>query len=172
MRKSFVVLAILMFTIACGNSDKKKNSSSNDIEMSPCDLLTESEIKSALSIPAETVTTMSEKNTTYPICLYKWESITWPVKSFGDHTIDYPAEMSIVLLTNANKEMYETSIEFYENGQSENGVGDMATWSEKKTQITFLSKGMLIHVSSRTSVDAVSNKTKTIKVAKLIVDKL
>ena len=177
MKKPIILLVIFMFTLACGNSEKsstekKEQSSVKGIGLSPCELLTEAEIKSALSIPAETVTSMNEKNTTYPSCFYKWKSITWPVKSMGDLSFDYPAEMSIVLLTNANKEMYEASIKFYKDGQIENGVGKMATWSEKSTQLTFLAKGKLIHVHSRTSADGVANKIKTIKIAKMIVEKL
>ena len=177
MKKIFALLVILMCSIACGNSEKSKSekneiTTNNDIELSPCDLLTETEIKEVLSIPSEAETSMKEKNTTYPICFYKWKSITWPVKSVGDHTIDYPAELSIVLVNNADKAKYETAVKFYEEGEIENGVGDMATWSEKKTQLTFLAKGKLIHVHVRTSADAADNKIKTIKMAKKIIENL
>jgi len=51
---------------------------------------------------------------------------------------NYAAELSIVLTKNGNKEIHETLVKYYKDGQAVSGVGDMATWSEKKTQITFL----------------------------------
>lgn len=177
MKRLLVILAISMFTIACGNSEKSssekgESSAAKPMDISPCELLTEAEIKNTLSIPTEAETSMTEKNTTYPSCYYKWKSITWEYEVMAGHMGDYPAELSIVMLTDANKKKYETAVSYYKDGQKENGIGEMAMWSEKKTQLTFLSDGMLIHVHARTSADAASNKTKTIKVAKLIAEKL
>lgn len=177
MKKAILLLAIFIGTIACGNSEKsasekRESSAAKDMDISPCELLTETEIKNALAIPAEAETSMTEKNTTYPSCYYKWKSITWEYEVMAGHMADYPAEMSIVLITDANKRKYESAINYYKDGQTENGLGDMATWSDKKNQITFLSKGKLVHVHARTSSDAASNKTKTIKVAKLIAEEL
>ncbi|MBF8148591.1 hypothetical protein ITJ86_01705 [Winogradskyella sp. F6397] len=171
MKKLLILLLIFTCTIACGNSEKTASEQTEhtiDTNLSPCDLVTEPEIKSALSIPADAETSMNEKDTTYPICLYKWKSVTWPFERYG-HTIDYAAELSIVLVNNASKSNYEASIKVYKDGIKENGIGEMSTWSEKKTQITFLSKGKLIHVHSRTTADAASNKAKTINLAKQIV---
>lgn len=170
MKKSLILLVIFIGTIACGNSEKSSSEQikqANDTNLSPCDLLTEAEIKSALSIPTEAETSMNEKNRPYPSCFYKWESITWPKESHG-LTIDYPAELSIVQVTNATKANYEASIKVYKDGIKENGIGEMATWGERMTQLTFLSKGKLIHVHSRTSADAASNKVKIINLAKQI----
>lgn len=190
MKKLILILPIFIFTIACGNSEKsnaekssvdesiveessieKEVISTKKTDLSPCKLLTEAEIKTALSIPADAETSIKEKNTTFPVCIYKWESITFPIEKHG-LTIDYPAELNIVLVQDANKKMYEKSVSYYKDGKPENGVGDMATWSEKRHQITFLAKGMLIHVNSRISDDSASNKTNAIKIANMIIDKL
>ncbi|EGV42356.1 hypothetical protein BZARG_2560 [Bizionia argentinensis JUB59] len=172
MKKLIFLLVTIIGTIACGNSEKKNSTSGKSAALSPCEILTEAEIKNALSIPAETETTMNEKNTTYPSCYYKWKSITWEYEVMPGHMADYSAELSIVMVDHVNKEKYETSISFYKDGQAENGIGDMATWGEKKTQLTFLHNGTLFHVHCRTSNDATSNKVKTIKIAKLIINKL
>lgn len=182
MKRSLLIIPIFIFMTACGNSEKSNSeeslrekiapTSAKVTGQSPCELLSESEIKEALSIPADAETTVKEKNTTYPSCFYKWESITWPYEVMKGHMADYPAEMSIVLVTGMNKKSYETATSYYKDGEVVDGVGDMAMWTKKMTQLTFLYKGNLIHVHSKTSADAASNKANTLKVAKLIVGKL
>lgn len=177
MKNSFFLFAILLSVFACGNSeksnsDKTQDSSNKPLSQSPCELLSETEIKNALSIPTETETSMKEKNTTFPSCFYKWESITWPYEVMNGHMADYAAEMSIVQVTKIKEAQYETSVSYYKDGETIDGIGDMATWSVKKTQLTFLYKGNLIHVHAKTSADTASNKTKALNIAKLIIDKL
>lgn len=177
MKKIIYLLAIFLISIACGNSEKsssekKENATAKTSDQSPCELLSESEIKKALSIPADTETDIKEKDRPFPSCFYKWESITWPYEVMNGYMADYAAEMSIILVTDMNKEKYEQSISYYKDGETINDIGDMATWGEKQSQVTFLYKGKLIHVHCKTSPDAASNKDKTIKIAKLIVKKL
>lgn len=180
--KQLLLIPILIFIVSCGNSEKSTSeeslrekitpTSTKATGQNPCELLSETEIKNALSIPADAETTINEKNTTFPSCFYKWKSITWPYEVMNGYMAEYAAEMSIVLVTDVDKEKYKTAVSYYKDGEMIDGVGDMATWSEKMAQITFLYKGNLIHVHARTSADAASNKVKTIKVAKQIVEKL
>ncbi|MCM4169393.1 hypothetical protein KCTC52924_00426 [Arenibacter antarcticus] len=177
MKKTLLLFVILLSILSCGNSEKsstekKGKSLSKSTAQSPCELLTETEIKKALSIPVDTKTSMKDKSTNFPSCFYKWESITWPYKVIGNQMAEYHAELSIVLVANVNKEQYETSVSFYKDGEEEAGIGDMATWSKKRSQLTSLYKGKLFHVHARTSADAASNKAKAIHLAKLIVKKL
>ncbi|MBA6152016.1 hypothetical protein [Gelidibacter maritimus] len=177
MKKSLVLIAIVLSVFACGNSeksnsDKIQDGSDKSRAQSPCELLSETEIKNTLSIPTETETSMKEKNTTFPTCFYKWESITWPYEVMNGHMANYAAEMSIVQVSNIKEAQYKSSVSYYKDGESVDDIGDMATWSTKKTQLTFLYKGNLIHVHARTSADADSNKTQTLALAKLIIDKL
>lgn len=177
MKKIFYLLVIFLISIACGNSEKssaekKENTSAKTSNQSPCELLSESEIKKALSIPADTETDIKDKDRPFPSCFYKWESITWPYEVMNGYMADYAAELSIILVTDMNKEKYEQAVSYYENGETINDIGDMATYGEKQSQITFLSKGNLVHVHCKTSPDAASNKEKAIKIAKLIVKKL
>lgn len=168
---AFLLIVFLIGTgISCKN--QKENTSSKSDTQSPCELLTETEIKTALAIPEKTETSMEEKSTTYPSCFYEWESITWPYEITGGRTAEHPAEMSIVMVNNINKEQYETSVSYYKDGEAVNGIGDMATWTEKMSQLSFLYKGKLIHVHVKTSADVASNKEKSIKMAKLIANKL
>ena len=177
MKKSILLFAILLSIVACKNSDKSSSeevemSSHKSTEQSPCQLLTDSEIKIALDIPADVKTNKIKKSTTYPVCYYKWESISFPHKVFNDRMADRPAEMSIVWAINVNKKLYQQSIAVYKDGETINNVGEMATWSQKMGQITFLKDGNLIHIKAETSANAASNKAKSLKVAKLFAEKL
>lgn len=40
------------------------------------------------------------------------------------------------------KEQYEKSISFYDDVENQDGIGEIATWSAKKQQVTFLSDGL------------------------------
>ncbi len=150
--------------------NKKQEHTSRDL--SPCEFLTNTEIKNALDIPADAQTSKVKKNTTYPSCFYKWESITFPYEVYKGRMADYPAELSIVLATNINKKLYEQSIAVYKDAEAINDVGEMATWSKKMSQITFLYNNNLIHVHTKISADAAANKSKSIKIAKLIIERL
>ncbi|MGO3182667.1 MAG: hypothetical protein ACTIJ9_07530 [Aequorivita sp.] len=182
MKKLFLLITIIFLTISCGNSEKSKDGSSSSIVKteidSPCELLSESEIKDALSIPADAATTMEEKDRPFPMCKYKWESVPFsgtvnlPGIVKTKKSIEQPAEMYITMIKDISKKQYEQSVSFYDDAESQDGIGDIATWSAKKHQVTFLADGHLIHVYLRTSADEAVNKEQVIKVAKLISNKL
>lgn len=169
------ILFLSIGIVSCQDKKENKKSERNEhtsIDISPCQFLTNTEIKNALDIPADAQTSKVEKNTAYPSCFYKWESITFPYEVYKGRMADYPAELSIVLAANTNKKLYERSISVYKDGEVIDGVGEMATWSKKMSQITFLYKTNLIHVHTKTSADAAANKSKSIKIAKLIIERL
>ncbi|MDR6299606.1 hypothetical protein [Mesonia maritima] len=180
MKKTIVFFVIILAVLACKNSEKSSTEEMQEVEMtahskvnqSPCELLTDAEIKKALAIPADAETSKVKKNTTYPACFYKWESITFPYEVFNRHMTNRPAEMSIVWAINVNKKLYKQSIAVYKDGEAIDNVGEMAIWSEKMGQITFLKGGNLIHVKAEISADNAFNKAKSIKVAKLFANKL
>ncbi|WP_027127079.1 hypothetical protein [Gelidibacter mesophilus] len=180
MKKSFLLLTAFICTLACKNPEKSSSKEMDAVEksdhkssdQSPCTLLTDAEIKSVLSIPSDTETSKEKKSITYPACFYKWESFTYPYKFSTGQTVDRPAELSIVWAININKKLYEQSISVYKDGEAINGLGDMATYSKKMGQITFLKNDNLFHVKAETSTDEASNKAKSITLAKLIADKL
>jgi hypothetical protein len=148
---------------------------SNKEEKSPCNLISEKEIKRLFSIPENVETEIENTLRTYPTCFYKWESIKFSeTKKFGNNeiSIDYPTELTIVLVKNATEKSYEASIKAYRDGQSQNGIGEMATWGGQMSQITFLSHGYLIHVHAKKSAIETENKEIAIKIAELIINKL
>lgn len=170
MKNLFFLFTIFVFSIACGKSDDDAENPKNKID-SPCEILDETTVKGVLEIPADAASTIKEKNTTFPLCSYKWETVTFPytVKVGSTETeVDYPAEMDIVMVRDANKTKYEASIKVYDDGEVQDGIGEMAMWSDKKRQVTFLSNGFLIHTHVRISDDESLNKAKAIALAKLI----
>lgn len=179
MKRSILLITIFILTISCGNKEKSKDGNSSSIFKteinSPCEILSEAEIKKALSIPEDAATTMKEVDRLYNMCKYKWETVTFSKDmSVGKTTkaVDFESEMNITVAKDISKEDYEKSISFYDDAVNQDAIGEMATWSAKKRQVTFLSDGNLIHVYLRTSADEAVNKQNVIKVAKLISDKL
>ncbi len=128
------VLFLSITIISCKDNNETTKSESDkhtSVDKSPCELLTNAEIKNALDIPADAVTSKVKKNTTYPSYFYKWETITFPYEVYNGRMADYPAELSIVIAANTNKKLYERSIAVYKDGEAVNDVGEMATWSKK-----------------------------------------
>lgn len=179
MKRSLLLISVFILTISCGNSEKSKDGSSSSIFKSeidsPCEILTEAEVKDALSIPADAETKMTERDRSYLMCKYRWESVTYKgTVDFMDtkKTVSYPADMNITMVKDASKEMYEKSISFYKDAEPQDGIGEMAVWSAKKRQISFLSGGYLFHIYCVTSADAADNKEQVFKIAKLIDSKV
>lgn len=78
----------------------------------------------------------------------------------------------IVLVANANKSMYERSIVVYKDAEKITGLGEMATWGEGMSQVSFLSNGNLIHLHLKVSGKNSENKNKAIELAKLVTERL
>lgn len=190
MKKSFVLITACIFAIACGNSETSKTESTqtetvptenaaipakNDNGTSPCGFVSEAKIKEVLALPADAITEMKDVMRTYPTCFYEWDTVAYTTsQTIGGKEInlDYPAEASIVLVEDANGVMFERSTKVYKDGESQNGIGDMAIWGSKMSQLTFLAKGTMIHLRVRVTKDAAANKEKAVALAALIIDKL
>jgi len=183
--KKILFIIILSATIGCGNNNstpsndqetpEAKVSTANEIEKSPCELVSESDIKNLFSIPENVTTDINNTVRTYPTCFYKWKTIQFSeTKKIGNSevSINYPTEMSIVLVKDATEKMYETSIKVYKDGATENGIGDMATWGGKMSQLTFLSNGYMIHLFVKKSAIESENKEIANKIAALITEQL
>jgi len=184
--KNILFIAILFLSISCENkpatasdnpenSNEVKTSNMDKLEKHPCDLVNEAEIKKLFSIAEDVPTDINPAQRTYPTCFYKWESITFPVtKTIAkrEATINYPTEMMIVLVKNATPKMFETSTKVYKEGVAQNGIGEMAIWGGKMSQLTFLAKGFLIHLHVKKSSDESENKALASKIAAQIIAKL
>jgi hypothetical protein len=86
--------------------------------------------------------------------------------------VDLDSELLIVMVKQANESKYEASISVYSDGQNEEGIGDLATWSPKRAQLTFLSNSYLFHVHVRASNDNAENRKNAIGIAGSIIGKL
>lgn len=172
------MVALLFIAIACGDSEKSEKNSSSSIFKSkidsPCEILSESEIKKALDIPSDAETVMKEIDRLYSMCKYKWPSepfsgvaeIPGIVKT--KEIVDQPKEMYITMNKDMTEEEFNKAISYYDDGVSQDGIGEMAKWSAKKRQVTFLKDGYMIHVYLRTSVDEEINKKYVIEIARLL----
>ena len=89
-----------------------------------------------------------------------------------EYTIDYPSEISLVLVANANQKMFETSTAVYKDGETVGGLGDNAMWGVKMLQLTFLAKGYMIHLHVSMSSDQAEDKENAIVLAGKIIDRL
>ncbi len=190
MKKAFVLITFCLFTIACGNSETSKDEKTEteaivtekeatpeitEKASSPCAFISEAKIKEVLGIPADAVTEMKDVMRTYPTCFYKWESVMFSTKrtiAGKEVSLDFPAEVTIVLVKNASDKMFETSTKVYSDGEVQDGIGDMAMWGTQMSQLTFLAKGTMIHLHVKVSGDLAANKSKALELATLIIEKL
>jgi len=183
MNKFLLILAILPFCISCGNgettdteaSTKMETSMVKDTEKSPCELVSEATIEKILSIPLDTPTEVNNAMRTYPTCFYTWETVQFSeTKKIGnkDMSIDFPTEVTIVLVKNATKSMFQTSVKVYKDRQTQNDVGEMAVWGDQMSQLSFLTKGYMIHLYVKMSSDATENKNKALKISEEIIENL
>jgi hypothetical protein len=188
MKKSIVLIISCIFAIACGNSETSKSEKTDTIvaekeaaptkaesASSPCEFISEAKVKEVLGIPAEAPTEMKDVMRTYPTCFYKWETVTFSTKrsvAGQEVTLNYPAEVTIVLVGKASAKMFETSTSVYKDGEAVDSIGDMAMWGTRMSQLTFIAKGTMIHLHVKTSLDAADNKKKAIELANLIIQKL
>lgn len=190
MKKVLLLIIVFIFTIACGNSENSKTENTETDAIvaektaasavvknasSPCEFVSESKIKEVLDIPADAPTEIKDEMRTYPTCFYKWESEIYIRKqmiSGRELDLEYPAEVVIVLVKDASKEMFGISSKVYKDGEEQNGIGQMAVWGSQMSQLTFLAKGTMIHLNVKVTGDAAANKAKALKLAGLIIDKL
>jgi hypothetical protein len=144
-------------------------------KISPCSLLTEAEIKDVLSLPKDALTTMEDAVYTYPTCSYEWETLVYEKSTtIGGQQValEYPYKLMIVLVANANKSMFDKTTVVYKDGESISELGEMAIWGDDMSQITFLSKEHIIHLSLNVSGNHSENKDKAIELAKLVEKRL
>lgn len=178
MKKIILLLTIFILTISCGNSEKSKDGSSGSIYKSeiesPCEILSEIEIKEVLGIPPEAETKMEEKDRLYSMCKYKWESVPYNSEvRVGDirKSVDNPAEMYVTMVKDVTAEQFNKAVATYDDGVSQQGIGEMASWSGKKRQVSFFKDGTLVHVYLRTSADEEENKKNVLAMAKSMSEK-
>ncbi|MDD3720992.1 MAG: hypothetical protein PHW92_00695 [Lutibacter sp.] len=182
------LLIVLFFTIvlACNSKENKTNAPQNKIENknekseksstinSPCELVSIDEVKSMFAT-AEHPIEMKDVVYTYPTCIFKWEDgkVTMS-SSIGGQVIkaNMPSEVLIVMVKNANEDMFNRSTTVYKQPQDISNLGSKAVWDSRMSQLTFLSNKYLFHVHVKVSNNDIENKEKAIEVSKLIIGKI
>jgi len=142
---------------------------------SPCELISLEEVKKRFNLDANLEINFEDKAYTYPTCSVSWKDgkVTKTMDVGGQSiVVDLDSELLIVMVKDANESMYETSISVYSDGQTENAIGDKATWSDKRAQLTFLSENYLFHVHVRASNDNVVNRKHAVEIAASIIARL
>lgn len=189
MKKVLLLITVCILAIACGNSETSKSENQTEAvatekavepaatesASSPCGFVTETKMKEVLGIPADATTEMRDVMRTYPTCFYKWESVMFSTKKTiagKEVSLDFPAEVAIILVKDATPKMFETSTKVYKDGEHIDGLGDMAIWGSTRSQLTFLAKGTMIHLHVKVNDDSAANKAKAMELAALIVEKL
>ena len=182
-------LLIVLFTallFACNSKENKTNAPQNKIAdksaktekssaiNSPCDVISKEEVKSMFEI-TEYPIDMKDVVYTYPTCVFKWEDgkIITSV-SFGGQEIKStrPSEVLIVMVKNANEDMFKRSTSVYKQPEEISNMGTKAVWDARISQLTFLSNKYMFHVHVKVSNNATENKEKAIEVSKLIIGKI
>lgn len=185
MKKITTIAALLFLIVSCGEVESNKETATNENSKevstsaavvsfnSPCELISEEEVKSVFAIPTDLAIKFEDRVLTYPTCSFEWEDgkVQMKMESLGME-IDIPSELMVVMAKNSNDKMFETSTKVYKDGVPINGVGDMAAWGESMLQLSFLSNGYMFHVHLKAFNDAEANKAKAIEIAHLLIEKL
>lgn len=155
-------------------ADKSAESKNSSALNSPCDVVSKEEVESMFKI-TEYPVEMKDVVYTYPTCIFKWEDgkIIKSV-SFGGQEIKstMPSEVLIVMVKDANEDMFKRSTSIYKQSEVIPNIGSTAVWDSRMSQLTFLSNKYMFHVHVKVSNNATENKEKAIEVSKLIIRKI
>ena len=174
-------LAMLTF-FSCGNASKetnlpgetpKEDKTKHDKTGTPCELFTLDDLKAAFSIHDSINIEVDDTDHTFPTCSYDWNTGRKSMMKIQkmEIEVDVANNVLIVMVENVSMKMYERSISIYPE-TSPVEIGEIGVWSDKRSQLSFLNKGYLIHVHVRAFDDIKANKDKAVWLAKEISAKL
>ena len=135
---------------------------------SPCELITLDVVKSQIPIPDGVDVVLEDKKLTYPTCIFKWkDGIRKQSQTIGTTVVTYDVESTvlIVLVKDAKSTMFDRSTSVYKNPEELSGLGDRAVWGDNMNQLTFLAKGVMMHVHVHVDNDKSVNKKHAIAIA-------
>lgn len=186
IKNIFAILLCSMLAFACNTNQKKTDAPENKVAdknakneksaaiNSPCELISMEEVKTMFAVKEYTIE-MKDVVYTYPTCIFRWEDgkITTSV-SFGGQEIksNMPSEVLIVMVKNANEDMFNRSTSIYKQPHEISNIGSKAVWDSRISQLTFLSNKYLFHIHVKVSNNDIENKEKAIEFSKLIIGKL
>lgn len=170
---SIFVLTSFIFISCAGaeNSNDNKeivngdHTSKSDQFDSPCEIISIEDVKKVFNLDGSTEITIDNTQSSFPTCRFKWIGVN-KIDVFID------SELLIVMVENAHERMYTQSTASYSDAVDVSDVGEMAVWSDKRDQLTFLSNKYLFHVHARASNDDAKNKDDAITIANMIISQL
>ncbi|MBR9978491.1 MAG: hypothetical protein KFH87_10415 [Bacteroidetes bacterium] len=136
---------------------------------SPCELISLEVVKSHIPIPEGINVIKEDEKLTYPTCTFKWkDGIRKKSQTIGTTVVEYDIESKvlIVLVKDANSSMFDRSTSVYKNPEELTELGERAVWGENISQLTFLSKGVMMHVHVQVDNDKSVNRKHAIELTK------
>lgn len=184
-KKTTLILALPFLIFSCGDSPEntstddstsgsEKSAPSLAIIESPCELISSEDVASICNVASEFKIVQEDKKLTYPTCIFKWEDgVVKRSMEIGGTTVDFdmPSEVLIVMVKNANEQMFGQATSVYKDGVDAN-IGDKSIWGVKMSQLTFLAKGYIFHVHVKMSNEDEVNKKHALKIAKKLIGQL
>lgn len=186
LKANVLIVLLIALVFACNNKESETNTPQNKIAdkngkskkpvaiNSPCDLISMEEVKRMFAI-TEYPIEMKDVVYTYPTCIYSWEDgkITTSATIAGQEIISkLPSEVLIVMVKNANEDMFKRATSVYKQPEEISNMGTRAVWDVKMSQLTVLSNSYMFHVHVKVSNNVAENKEKAIEVSKLIIEKI
>ncbi len=186
-RAAAYIFILFVFTSSCTESttnDERESASDEEVQttpqeekenfliQTPCDLITDTELKTILGISDDHEARIQDKIFAYPTCIYTWDDLLVPstAPDFANPPgQDQPAEVRITMIRKADEGAYNRAIKTYVDPQTIDGVGEMATWGERLSQLTFLEQEHIFHVLVQASENQEKNKTAAIEIGKMMV---
>ena len=186
MKNATLLTMLLLYVVACANPENTKQTLANSEAIvvekidkqvpsyaSPCELITDDEIKLLFSIPSDLTLIRKDRVLTYPTCSFEWEDgKVQKIMESLNMKIDLPSELMIVMVKNSDEKKFEASAKVYKDGVPVKDLGDVAAWGDRMLQLSFLSNGYMFHIHVKASNEAKINKEKAIEIAGLLIDKL
>jgi len=182
--KAILFTSVILTGCAQEKGDEKLNPSteitsttaSNTISFeSPCELITLDVVKSYIPIPDGIDVISQDEMLTYPTCTFQWkDGIRKQSQTIGTTvvTYDFASKVSIVLVKDVTSSMFDRSTSVYKNPEELSGLGERAVWGDNMNQLTFLSKGVMMHVHVHVDNDKSVNRKHAIELTKHLLKEL
>lgn len=173
-------LSVLSFLLmACSNSSSTSSTSEEQTAQpvtesapksigSPCELVSVADIKAVFS--PQTEVDMEDKMLTYPTCKYAWKDGSFvDEKNIGGTKVKIvmPQEVMLVMVQNADANMFSQATAVYKDGVDLEEMGEKAIWSNQMHQLTFIKNGTMLHVNVSVANDNAINKEKAMAIANI-----
>ncbi len=141
---------------------------------SPCELISDQDIRNICSVSTEFEITQLAKIYTYPTCTFSWKDGKNIKKVGMNKGIDFVAEneIMIVMVAKANQKSFEVSTKVYKDAEFIDGVAEKAVWGEKMSQLSVLVNGYMFHINVKILPEPEENKKIAIEIGRFLEGKV